>query len=59
MKKEINQDKKMTPVAYLPDLSGVKFIVKINDKKDHFAFMVPPKYKIHKRRCPDGRSRSP
>ena len=38
----------LTIIAYLPDLSGIKFIVKrIKDNKELYYFVFPPNYQIN------------
>ncbi len=43
--KLFQQEPRLTPVAYLDDLSGKKLIVQIGDSKD-FAILLPPDYRL-------------
>ena len=46
-KKEIiSLETKILPILYLNDLSGTKFVVKIEGKESSYAFILSPEYKI-------------
>ena len=46
IKEKVTESSIITPIAYLSDLSGFKFIIKVNDQEKIYSVIVPPEYKI-------------